>query len=147
MSSFLLLKQYPACYVNLIRIVVRWEVGGRIRCCFSRYCTQDLFKTTRSILVLFPSSFFSMCSFSIHVVHPCSSIDTAIAWKKSRLVLSGRFDLHMIDNLLLVFHAFTCVSWYPFQLMRCCCRGTWTGLLIFEACHLQCRWFIFVSNT
>ena len=30
------------------------------------------------------------------------------AWKKLCLILSGRFDFHTIDNLLIAVHAFTC---------------------------------------
>ena len=35
-----------------------------------------MFNTARSILVQFPSYFFSMNFFSVHVVHPYCGIDT-----------------------------------------------------------------------
>ena len=40
-----------------------------------------------------------------------------------------------------------CVCWHHFQLMRYCCRGMWTCLLILEACHSKWRWLFLVWNT
>ena len=54
-----------------------------------------------SILVRFPSNFFSVRFTSIHVVHPHSRIDTITAWKKFRLILST-----MIDSQSIVVHIF-----------------------------------------
>ena len=53
---------------------------------------------TRSILVQFPSSFFSIRIVSVHVVHPYYRIDTTAAWKKLRFILSDKFDFHKIEN-------------------------------------------------
>ena len=75
-------------------------------CCFVGCCFQDLFNITRSILVRFPSSFFSMRFVSVHVVHPCSSIDTTVLWKKSCFISSDRSDFHMIDSLSIAVHSF-----------------------------------------
>ena len=47
-----------------------------------------------------------MRSVSIHVVHPYSSIDIVIAWKKSHLILSDRSDFHMINNLSIAVYVF-----------------------------------------
>ena len=74
--------------------------------CLVGCCRQDLFNIARSILALLPSSFFSSRFFSVHVVHPYSSIDTIAAWKKLRFILSVRSDFHMIDSLLIAVHAF-----------------------------------------
>ena len=52
----------------------------------------------RSILVQFPSSFFPIRLFSVHVVHPHSGNDTIAVWKKLRFILSDRSDFHMIDS-------------------------------------------------
>ena len=71
MSSFLLLQQCPACFVRLIWIVLEIGGGWPYSCCFVGCCFQDLFNMTRSILVQFPSSFFSMLSH-----------DTTAVWKK-----------------------------------------------------------------
>ena len=49
--------------------------------------------------------------YSVHVVHPYSSMDTATGEKKSRLILSERPGLHMIDNLSGAFYAFTFSRW------------------------------------
>ena len=60
----------------LIGWFVRWEAS----CCITSFvgcCFQDLFKTTRSILVLFPSSFFFKHFLKILVVQLNSSTCTA----------------------------------------------------------------------
>ena len=44
---------------------------------------------------------------SIQVVHPYSSTNTVIAWKKSCFILSKRSDFYMIDNLSIAIHALT----------------------------------------
>ena len=82
MSSSLLLQQSPACLVRLTWIV--FVVGGRwpYRWCFVGCFRQDLFKIARNILMLLPSIFFSSRLVIVHVVHPYSSIDTTVAWKK-----------------------------------------------------------------
>ena len=73
MSLSLLLQQCPACLFRLIGIV--FVMGGRCpySYCFVGCCLQDLFNITRSILVELPSSFFSTCLVSVHIVHPYSS--------------------------------------------------------------------------
>ena len=70
-------------------------------------CSQDLFKTAQSILVKFPSSFFSMCFVRIQVVHPYSRTNTETVWKKSCLIFSERSDLHRINNLSIEVCVFT----------------------------------------
>ena len=96
MSSSL---QSSACVVRLIWMVL--EVGGLwpYSCCFARCCFQDLFDIAISILVQFPSSFFSIRLVSVHVVHPFSRIDPNAAWKKLCFNLSDWSDLRMINNL------------------------------------------------
>ena len=42
----------------------------------------------------------------VQVVHPYSSIDAPIPWKKSCFILSDKSNFHMIDNLLIAVHAF-----------------------------------------
>ena len=46
-------------------------------------CLQDLFKQVHSILVSFPTSFFSLHFISIYMVHRYSNIGSVTAWKKS----------------------------------------------------------------
>ena len=65
-----------------------------------------LLRIARSILVEFPSSFFSLRLVSVHVMHPYSSTDTIATWKKLHFILSDKFDFHMIDNLLIAVYAF-----------------------------------------
>ena len=48
-----------ACLVLLWMVFEMW-VKWPYRCCFVGCYCQDLFQTTHSVLVLFPSSFFSM---------------------------------------------------------------------------------------
>ena len=93
-SSFLLLQQCPTC---VVRLILRWVVGGRITC-FVGCCLQDVFNIAQSILVQLPSSFFSIHLVSDNVVHPYSSIDTTTAWKKLRFISLDWSDFHTIDN-------------------------------------------------
>ena len=72
-------------------VCLTWIVfvmGGRwpYSWCLVGCCHQDLFNIARSILVELRSSFFSSSFISIHVVHPCSSIDTTAAWKKRSFI-------------------------------------------------------------
>ena len=87
MSSPLLLQQCPACLAHLVCMV--FEMGGRwtYSCCFVVCCLHDLFNTARSFLVQLMSRFLSLCLVSVHVVHPYSSIDTTVAWKKLHFIL------------------------------------------------------------
>ena len=105
-SLFLLLQQCPACFVCLIWMILEIGDGRLYNCCFMGCCFQDLFNIACSILVQFPSSFFSRRFISIHVVHPYSRIDTTPAWKKLCFILLDRLDLHMIDNLPIAVHTF-----------------------------------------
>ena len=85
MSSSLLLQQFPACLVHFIWMVL--EMGGRwLYSCFMVCCFQDLFSIACGILVQLPSSLFSICLFSIPVVHQYSSIDMTTAWKKLHFI-------------------------------------------------------------
>ena len=86
-----------------------FELRGKkpYSCCLVRCCFQDLFNIARNILVKFPSSFFSISFVSVHVVHPHSSTDKTLAWKKSHSILLGRLDFYMIDNLSIAAHVFT----------------------------------------
>ena len=90
MSSSLLLQQCPACLFHLTLIV--FVMGGRwlYSCCFVACCLQDLFNTAGNILVWLLSSFFSICLVNIHIVHPCSNINTTTAWKKTRFYFIGQ---------------------------------------------------------
>ena len=83
-------------------------MGGRwpYSCCFVGCCFQDLFNTARSILVQFPSSFFSIGFVSVNWVHPYSRIDTIVAWKKLRFILLDRSDFHLINDPLIAVHAY-----------------------------------------
>ena len=88
--------------------LIVFVMGGRwpYRYCFVGYCFQDLFNIAPIILVLLPSSFFSISLVSVHVVHPYSSIDTTAAWKKLLFLLSVRSDFHMTDSLSIAVYAF-----------------------------------------
>ena len=92
MSSSLLLQQCSASLVCLILIV--FVMGGRwpYSCSFVGCCLQALFNIAGSILVLLPSSFFSLRLVSIHVVQLYSSIDTTAARKKPHFLLTVRSD-------------------------------------------------------
>ena len=68
--------------------------------------SRTCFNIARSILVLLPSSFFFRRLVSVHLVHPYSSMETTVAWKKLRFISSVRSDFHMIDSLSIAVHAF-----------------------------------------
>ena len=91
----MLLPQCSACLVHLTWMVC--ETGSRwpYSCYFVGCCFQDLFKSACNILVYFLSSLLSMRFGSDSMVHPYSSIDTAIAWKKSSFILSNWLGFHM----------------------------------------------------
>ena len=72
-----------------------------MRCCF-----QDLSNIACSILVQFPSNFFSITkSASMRCICIVEVIQTA-AWKKLHFILSDRSDFYMIDKLSIAVHAF-----------------------------------------
>ena len=81
-----------------------WFVGGKwlYIWCFVGRRFQDLFKTECSILLEFPSNFFSK-HFKDLVVQPYSSTDIATTWMNSNFIPSERSDFHMIVMLLIVF--------------------------------------------
>ena len=81
-SSSKLLRQCPACLVSLIWMVLEMDGRWPYSYCFVGCCFQDLFNMARSILVQFPSSFFSIRLVSVHVVNPYGKIDMTPAWKK-----------------------------------------------------------------
>ena len=83
-------------------MILEMEVRWPYYCCFVGCCFQDLFSIARSILMQFPSSFFSN---RVHVVHPYIRMDTTDAWKKLRFILSDWCDFHMINNLSIAVHA------------------------------------------
>ena len=83
---------------------------------------------------------------SIQVVQSESSIDTATSWKKSRFILSERSDFRRIDDLSIVVKSFS-VCMLTWQLMRYCCQGIWTALLIFVAYHFKQRSLLVVKNS
>ena len=99
MSSFLLLQQFPACLFRVILIV--FVMGGwwSYSCCFVRCCLLDLFNIARSILVLLPSSLFSIHLVRVRVVHLYNSIDTIVAWKRLRFILLVKSDFYMARSV------------------------------------------------
>ena len=115
MSLSLFLQQCPACLVCLIWMVFVMGVGWPFSCCFGGCCFQDLFNKAFSILMQFPSCFFSIHLVDVHVVHPYSRIVMTAAWKKLHFILLDRSDLHMINNHLIAVHTFTrCLLIYHF---------------------------------
>ena len=86
------------------------EMGGMRSCNFCFFWGgyfQDLFKTVRSTLVSILSSFFSIRFVIVHVVNPCSCIDSVTTLEKYHFILSDISDFHMMDNLSIVVQAFT----------------------------------------
>ena len=100
MSLSLLLQQYPISHMSYLD-GLRDKSRRPYSCCFIGCCFQDLFNIAHSILVQFPSSFFSICFVDIHVVQSYSRIDTTAASKKLCFILLDSSHFHMIDNGLL----------------------------------------------
>ena len=102
---FLLLQQCSACLVRLIWMVLkmgsRWPYSCYVGCCF-----QDLFNIAHRNLLQLPSSFFSICLVSIHVVYPYSKLVRPLLGKKLHFLLLYKSDFHMIDNLAIAVHTF-----------------------------------------
>ena len=96
MSSSLL---FPHFLFVLLESILRWEASCRI--------AEILWGVTSRICLkqhlTFLYSFFSK-RFRVHVVHPYRSIDTAIAWKKSRNISSDRSDFYTMYNLSTAVH-------------------------------------------
>ena len=69
-------------------------MGGRLlyRICFVGCCFQVQFNIARSILVQFPSSFFSIRLVSVQVVHPYCSLDMTAAWIYGEMVDFGNSE-------------------------------------------------------
>ena len=84
MSSSLLLPLCPACPVRLIWMVL--EIGGWL---LYSCCTQDLFDIVPSVLVQFPSSFFSLRLVNVHVVHRYSIESTRLLLVKNAFYFIG----------------------------------------------------------
>ena len=95
------------------------ELGSKWPCsyCFAVCHFQDLFKTACSILVKFPSSFFSKHFVRVQVVQPYNSTDTATASKNHHFILSERISILSI-TCQLQSTLFLHVYWYSFQYKR-----------------------------
>ena len=104
----------------IVQVMIgRWPYS----CCFVGCYLQYVFNIARSIFVLLPSSFFSICLVNVHVVHPYSSIDTITSWKKLRFILSVMSDFHMTEwlNKWIAVHGqlvntallITLMGWFP----------------------------------
>ena len=100
MSSSQLLQQCPACLVRLTLLV--FVMGGRwpYSWCFMGVLPPGL--------VNLPSRFFYIHLVSVHVVHPYSSNEKTVAWKKLRFISSVKSDFHMTDSLSVAVYAFVC---------------------------------------
>ena len=91
------LHQCPVCLVRLIWMVLEMVGRWQYSCCFVGCWFRDLFNIARSILVQFPSSFFSIRSVSVHIVHLYCSKGTTAAGKKLCFISTDRSDFHMTD--------------------------------------------------
>ena len=85
---------------------MRLEAGSCTAVVLVGCCFQDLFKAAKNILVLFTSSFFSLCFVNVHLMHLYKSMETATAWKKLRFILTDRLDFYMNDSLSIAVPAF-----------------------------------------
>ena len=80
----------------------KWPYG----CCFVGCYFQNLSKTAHRILLLVPTSFFSMPFVWVQIVHPYSSTYTATACKKFYFILSEGSDFCMINDFSIAVQTF-----------------------------------------
>ena len=97
-SLFLLHWQCPACLFRFTWMVCEMDDWWPYCCCFVECCFQDLFKTARSILVWFPSCFFSMYFVHIPVVHSYSGMDTLVICLHTVKSLNSSVDGILTDT-------------------------------------------------
>ena len=102
--SFSLVLQQRLAYLAYLTWTV-CEMGNKwpYSCCFVGYSFQHLFKIVRSILVLFPTSFFSKRFIKLQVVQLYNSTETDMAQKN--FPLSKRSDFHVVVNLSIAVYA------------------------------------------
>ena len=86
MNSSLLLLQYPSCLVRLTLMVSLWVLCA-VQLLLCRVVPLGLVQYCSQHYSVVASSFFSLRLLNIHVVHPYSSIDTTVTWKKLRFIL------------------------------------------------------------
>ena len=86
MSLSLLLQLCLVYLLCLTWMVCEMGCKWPYSCCFVWCCFKDLFKIACSILLWFPSGFFSKCFITHQVLHSYSSTDTTTARKKSRFI-------------------------------------------------------------
>ena len=84
----------------------QWVEGGHTAAALWGVASMTCSILLTAFLCSCRQAFFSIRLVSVHIVHPCSSIDTTAAWKKLRFILSVRSDFHMTDSLSLAAHAF-----------------------------------------
>ena len=78
-----------------------------IQLLFHGVLLPGFFNIACSILVQFPSSFFSIHFVSVNMVHLYSRSDTTAAWKKSHFISLDRSDFHMINSPSVAILTFT----------------------------------------
>ena len=91
--------------VRLTRTVSEMRSRWLYNYFFVGCCFQDLFKTETTQECCRLSSFFSMHSVSVHVLHSYNSKDTVTDWKKSGFILSESLHFHMTNTMSIAFHA------------------------------------------
>ena len=101
MSLSLLLQQCPAYQVCLTWIVfvmaIQLLLCGMLPLGLVQYCSQHSCVIAIKLL---------LHTFSVHVVHPYSSMDPTTAWKKLCFILLVRSGFHMTDSQLIAVYAF-----------------------------------------
>ena len=75
-------------------------------CWFVGCCLQDLLKSARTILLMFPSCFLSRRYGKVQVVQPYNSTDTGTALKNSIFILSVRLDVDIVFSDEIIYSVF-----------------------------------------
>ena len=99
-SSLLLLKS-STCLVCLTWMVLEMGSGRTADVLFLFFFVASKNCSIQRVAFLYNSH---QAFLNAQIMHPFSNTDTAILMNKSSLILSGRSDFHMIDNLPIAIH-------------------------------------------
>ena len=91
-----------ACLAHLIWRVCEMRGKWPYSCCFVGCCFQDLFKSTYSIIVQLPFSFFS--KHFLQVFQPYDSF-SQLQLGRIPVLFYWRSDFHMVNNLSIIVHS------------------------------------------
>ena len=106
-------------------LALGWEISSQTAPVASRFCSE----TTRSILMLLLSNFFSKIFVEDQVVCLYSSTDMTTGRKNYPFISSERSDVQTVDNLWIKVNDILCVYCYQILLIRYYYQGGYKCLV------------------